>query len=45
MFNEYSKLKFLAIADTRFASAIVMLKRFVALKESLSVMVVREKWS
>jgi len=45
MFNEYSKLKFLAIADTRFASAIVMLKRFVALKESLSVMVVSEKWS
>ncbi|WVZ58346.1 hypothetical protein U9M48_008625, partial [Paspalum notatum var. saurae] len=45
MFNEYSKLKFLAIADTRFASAIVMLRRFIAIKDALSVMVVSEKWS
>ncbi|GJN30743.1 hypothetical protein PR202_gb19077 [Eleusine coracana subsp. coracana] len=35
MFNEFSKLKFLAIADTRFASVIVMLKRFLLLKDSL----------
>ncbi|AQK58065.1 hAT transposon superfamily protein [Zea mays] len=39
MFNEQSNLKFLAIADTRFASAIVMLKRFIAIKDALSVMV------
>ncbi|ONM32516.1 hAT transposon superfamily protein [Zea mays] len=45
MFNEQSNLKFLAIADTRFASAIVMLKRFIAIKDALSVMVVSEKWS
>ena len=45
MFNEHSKLKFLAIAETRFASAVVMLKRFVAIKDALSVMVVSEKWT
>jgi len=45
MFNEHSKLKFLAIAETRFASAIVILKRFVAIKDALSVMVVSDKWS
>jgi hypothetical protein len=38
MFNEYSDLKFLAVADTRFASHIVMLKRFLLLKESLVLM-------
>ena len=45
MFNEFSKLKFLAIADTRFASHIIMLKRFLVLKESLVLMVVGDKWS
>ncbi|XP_066163182.1 uncharacterized protein [Oryza sativa Japonica Group] len=45
MFNEFSKLKFLAIVDTRFASTIVMLKRFRAIKESLILMVVSEKWN
>ena len=45
MFNEFSKLKFLAIADTRFASVIVMLKRFLLLKDSLVRMVIRDKWS
>ena len=28
MFNDYSKMKLLAVADTRFASWIIMLKRF-----------------
>jgi len=45
IFNEYSKLKFLAIADTRFASVIVMLKRFLLLKESLQKMVISDKWT
>lgn len=45
IFNEYSKLKFLAIADTRFASVIVMLKRFRLLKESLQRMVISDKWT
>ncbi|XP_062217774.1 uncharacterized protein LOC133917997 [Phragmites australis] len=44
MFNEYSKLKFLAIADTRFAPQIVMLKRFLVLRDSLVLMVVGDKW-
>ncbi|CAO2045269.1 unnamed protein product [Urochloa humidicola] len=45
MFNDFSKLKFLAIADTRFASIVVMLKRLRAIKESLVLMVVSEKWN
>ncbi|GJN23720.1 hypothetical protein PR202_gb11393 [Eleusine coracana subsp. coracana] len=45
MFNEFSKMKFLAIADTRFASVIVMLKRFLLLKDSLVRMVTSDKWS
>lgn len=45
MFNDFSKLKFLAIADTRFASTIVMLKRFRAIKENLILMVASEKWN
>jgi len=45
IFNEYSNLKFLAIADTRFASVIVMLKRFLLLKESLQKMVISDKWT
>ena len=44
MFNSFSKLKFLAIADTRFASVIVMLKRFLLLKDSLIQMVISDKW-
>nr|XP_034580677.1 uncharacterized protein LOC117843997 [Setaria viridis] len=44
MFNSFSKLKFLAIADTRFASVIVMLRRFLLLKESLVQMVISDKW-
>ena len=45
MFNEERKVKFIAITDTKFASAIVMLKRFIAIKDALSVMVVSEKCS
>ncbi|XP_062199858.1 uncharacterized protein LOC133902258 [Phragmites australis] len=44
MFNEFTKLKFLAVAETRFASVIVMLKRFLLLKEALVLMVVGDKW-
>ena len=45
MFNEYSKLKFLGVADTRFVSHVIMLKRFLVLKESLVLMVVGDKRS
>ena len=45
MFNEFSKLKFLAIVETKFTSVIVMLKRFLLLKDSLVRMVISDKWS
>ncbi|KAL5822635.1 hypothetical protein ACOSQ4_020535 [Xanthoceras sorbifolium] len=44
MFNDHSKLKLLSIAETRFASTIVMLKRFKQIKQSLEYMVNCEKW-
>ncbi|KAM0830201.1 hypothetical protein ACQ4PT_066366 [Festuca glaucescens] len=45
MFNDFSKLKLLAIAETRFASQIVMLKRFREIKEALTLLVVSPRWS
>ncbi|KAM0876473.1 hypothetical protein ACQ4PT_036159 [Festuca glaucescens] len=45
MFNTHSKLKFLQIAETRFASILIMLKRFLDIKESLVLMVVHENWA
>ncbi|GJN03006.1 hypothetical protein PR202_ga20403 [Eleusine coracana subsp. coracana] len=45
IFNSFSKLKFLAVADTRFASVIVMLKRFLHLKDALERMVISDKWA
>ena len=44
MFKEFSKLKLLAIADTRFASVVVQLKRFCMVKRALEQMVISEKW-
>ncbi|KAK0603463.1 hypothetical protein LWI29_005220 [Acer saccharum] len=38
MFNDHSKLKLLSVADTRFASTIVMLKRFKQIKQGLQQM-------
>jgi hypothetical protein len=45
MFNEFSCLKLLSIAETRFASVVCMLKRFVEVKTALQQMVVSDKWS
>ncbi|XP_061338275.1 uncharacterized protein LOC133285116 [Gastrolobium bilobum] len=45
MFNEFVPLKLLSIADTRFASMIVMLKRFKLIKAGLQNMVICEKWN
>ncbi|KAL0289160.1 UNVERIFIED_CONTAM: hypothetical protein Sangu_2625700 [Sesamum angustifolium] len=45
MFNEFSKLKLLVVAETRFASVIVMLKRFKLIKQQLKMMVISEQWS
>ncbi|KAK2643794.1 hypothetical protein Ddye_018989 [Dipteronia dyeriana] len=44
MFNDHSKLKLLSIADTRFASTIVMLKRFKQIKQGLEQIVISERW-
>ncbi|KAG8369343.1 hypothetical protein BUALT_Bualt14G0001500 [Buddleja alternifolia] len=45
MFNEFSKLKLLSVAETRFASVIIMLKRFKLIKQQLQAMVISERWS
>lgn len=45
MISEFSKLKILGIAHTRFASDIVMLKRFRLTKQSLIGIVISDKWS
>ena len=45
MFNASSKLKLLAVADTRFASQVVMLKRLVQIRQALTMMVVGPKWN
>ncbi|KAL0423253.1 UNVERIFIED_CONTAM: hypothetical protein Sradi_0860100 [Sesamum radiatum] len=45
MFNEFSKLKLLVVAETRFASVIVMLKRFKLIKQQLKMMVISKQWS
>ena len=45
MFNEISPLKLLAVADTRFASILVTLKRMKIIKRSLQSMVISEQWT
>lgn len=45
MFNEFVSLKLLSVAETRFASSIVMLKRFKLIKQGLLSMVISDKWS
>ena len=45
MFNSFNTLKLLALAHTRFASTIVILKRFKHLKKGLQEMVISEQWS
>ena len=45
MFNEFSHLKLLSIAETRFASIVCMLKRFVEIKTALQHMVISDKWN
>ena len=37
MFNDYSKMKLLAVVETRFASRIIMLKRFKVIKKNLKI--------
>ncbi|KAI0516280.1 hypothetical protein KFK09_008952 [Dendrobium nobile] len=45
MFNDFSNLKMLAVAETRFASVIVMLRRFKKIKNALQAMVISDKWT
>ena len=45
IYNEFVSLKLLSVAETRFASAIVMLKRFKLIKQGLQGMVISDKWS
>jgi hypothetical protein len=45
MFNECVSLKLLSVATTRFASTLVMLKRFKLIKGGLQTLVISEKWS
>ncbi|XLR37763.1 hypothetical protein S83_022423, partial [Arachis hypogaea] len=45
IFNEFNTLKLLNVAPTRFASTIVMLKRFRLLAQGLKEIVISEKWS
>ena len=44
MYNNHGKLKLLSVADTRFASTIVMLKRFKRIKRGLEQLVISEEW-
>ncbi|KAK8306128.1 hypothetical protein V6Z11_D03G106300 [Gossypium hirsutum] len=45
IFNSFVPLKLLAVADTRFTSMIVMLKRFKLIKRGLQNMVISDEWS
>ncbi|XP_058189375.1 uncharacterized protein LOC131306961 [Rhododendron vialii] len=44
IFNQYSDLKLLSVAETRFASSIIMAKRIVAVRSSLEKMVMDANW-
>ncbi|XP_034217319.1 uncharacterized protein LOC117628874 [Prunus dulcis] len=44
MYNDHCKLKLLSVAETRFASTIVMLRRFKQVKQGLEQMVISEQW-
>ena len=45
MFNEFSPLKLLQVADTRFASIVIMLKRLKLIKRCLQAMAISEQWA
>ena len=44
MFNNHCKLKLFSMADTCFASTIVMLNRFKTRKRGLEQLVISEEW-
>ncbi|KAL4598363.1 hypothetical protein ACB092_11G054500 [Castanea dentata] len=45
MFNEFCPLKLLQVADTRFASVVIMLKRLKLIKRCLQAMAISEQWA
>ncbi|XP_012854393.1 PREDICTED: uncharacterized protein LOC105973898 [Erythranthe guttata] len=45
IFYRFSHLKLLSVADTRFASVVVILKRFKLIKCALGLMVFSEQWA
>ena len=45
IYKEYNNLSLLKIADTRFASSFIMLKRLREVKNALGAMVISEFWS
>ena len=44
MYNNHCKLKLFSVTDTRFASTIVMLKRFKTIKIGFEQLVISEEW-
>ncbi|XP_038891577.1 uncharacterized protein LOC120080967 [Benincasa hispida] len=44
MFNEFVSLKLLAVAETRFSSTIIILRRFKLIKGGLQTVVISNKW-
>ncbi|CAI9289025.1 unnamed protein product [Lactuca saligna] len=45
IFTKFTPLRLLSVANTRFASIIMMLKRLKQIKRGLQAMVIREEWS
>ncbi|XP_023740672.2 uncharacterized protein LOC111888796 [Lactuca sativa] len=45
IFTKFTPLRLLSVADTRFVSIIVMLKRLKLIKRGLQAMVISEEWS
>ncbi|KAK9995074.1 hypothetical protein SO802_024777 [Lithocarpus litseifolius] len=45
MFNEFCPLKLLQVANTRFASVVVMLKRLKLIKRCLQAMAISDQWA
>ena len=45
MYNKFTQLKLLSVADTRFASIVVKLKRFKLVKRALESMLMSDEWA
>ncbi|XP_030941531.1 uncharacterized protein LOC115966437 [Quercus lobata] len=45
MFNEFCPLKLLQVADTRFTSVVVMLKRLKLIKRCIQAMAISDQWA